>query len=342
VAMTETTRHADYILPGSSQYEKMEATFFGGGFPNHVFQLRHRLFEPREGTIPEPEIHSRLCRALGAFNDEDLAPLREAAAEGLDKFGLVFLQTLSARPELAAFLPVVVYETLGRSLGEGRESAALIWGAAQQLAASDGDAVRRAGFEGEGPALGNALFEAILAHPEGVVITSDPYDVSFDRIHTHDGRIHLLIPELIEELVGLVDEAPPATDDAYPFILAAGERRTSTANTIYRDPSWRKKDVAGALRMSPGDAERLGVETGGHVRVTTKRGSMETPVEVTDTLRDGHITLPNGLGLEYPDSRGERVVHGTPPNELTSGEDRDWLAGTPWHKHVRARVEAVA
>jgi hypothetical protein len=30
------------------------------------------------------------------------------------------------------------------------------------------------------------------------------------------------------------------------------------------------------------------------------------------------------------------------PNELTSSEDRDWLAGTPWHKHVRARVDVVA
>ena len=76
--------------------------------------------------------------------------------------------------------------------------------------------------------------------------------------------------------------------------------------------------------------------------MTTKRGSLETIVEVTDTLRDGHVTLPNGMGLEYPDERGQRIVHGTPPNELTSGEDRDWLAGTPWHKHVRARVEAVA
>jgi formate dehydrogenase len=27
------------------------------------------------------------------------------------------------------------------------------------------------------------------------------------------------------------------------------------------------------------------------------------------------------------------------PNELTSREDRDFLAGTPWHKHVPARVE---
>jgi anaerobic selenocysteine-containing dehydrogenase len=342
VAMTETAKYADYILPGSSQYEKTEATFFGGGFPNNTFQLRQPLFEPLSGTRSEPEIHSRLCRALGAYTDEDLVELREAAAEGIEKFGLVFVETMGNRPELAEILPVVLYETLGRSLGEGREGAALIWGAAQTLASSDADAVQRAGHEGEGPALGNALFQAILDSAQGVVISSDPYDVSFDRLHTDDSKINLLIPELIEELIELQDEAPPSMDDTYPFVLAAGERRTMTANTIFRDPSWRKKDPNGSLRICPSDAERLGVDEGGRVRVSTKRGSVETHIEITDTLREGHVTLPNGLGLEYPDENGERRIYGTPPNELTSGEDRDPIAGTPWHKHVRARVEAVA
>jgi anaerobic selenocysteine-containing dehydrogenase len=341
VAMTETARHADYILPGASQYEKVEATFFGGGFPSNVFQLRQPLFEPLAGTLPEPEIHSRLCRALGAYGDDDLVQLREAAAEGREKFGQVFVQTMAHRPELAAIMPVVLYETLGRSMDAGLEPAALIWGAAQQLAASDAESVRRAGFEGEGPALGDALFDAILARREGVVITRDPYEISFDRIHTEDGRIQLVIPELVEELASLVEETPTRADEAYPFILAAGERRTNTANTIYRDPSWRKKDRAGSLRMSPGDAARLGIETGGRVRIRTKRGAALATVEVSDTLRDGHVTLPNGLGVDYPDERGERTIHGTPPNELTSGEDRDWIAGTPWHKHVRAQIEAI-
>jgi anaerobic selenocysteine-containing dehydrogenase len=255
---------------------------------------------------------------------------------------MAFLQAMGSQPKLAAIMPVVLYETLGRSLGKGKESAALVWGAAQTLANAEPDSVRRAGFEGEGPALGDALFDAILSRPEGVVITSDPYEVTFDRIHTDDGRIELLIPELLQELTDLIDEAPRAKDDAFPFILAAGERRTSTANTIYRDPSWRKKDPTGSLRMSPGDAQRIGVETGGRVQITTKRGSVEATVEVNDTLRDGHVTLPNGFGVEYPDENGVRKIHGAAPNELTSSEDRDWIAGTPWHKHVRARVEAVA
>ncbi|MBW2282216.1 MAG: molybdopterin-dependent oxidoreductase [Deltaproteobacteria bacterium] len=340
VAMTETTKHADWVLPAASQYEKREATFFGGGFPDNVFQLRQPLFEPLDGTLPEPEIHSRLTRALGAFSDEDLAELREAAAEGRSAFQAAFLRTLAERPDLAAITPVVLYETLGRALGPEDAAAALLWGAAHGCASAHPESVRRAGFEGEGPALGEVLFDAILTRPEGVVITSDTYDVSFDRIATDDGRIQLEIPELLEELAGLRDEVP-VTDDAYPFVLAAGERRGNTANTIYRDPSWRKKDRDGALRISPEDAARLGVESGGRVRITTKRGSAETVVEVSDTLRAGHVTLPNGLGVEYPDENGERVAHGVAPNELTSSEDRDWLAGTPWHKHVRARVEAI-
>jgi formate dehydrogenase len=341
VAMTETAKHAHYILPAASQYEKVETTFFGGGFPNHTFLLRRPLFPVAAGTLTEPEIHSRLCRALGAFEDDDLMELREAAEEGLEKFGMAFVQAMGSQPKLAAIMPVVLYETLGRSLGEGLEGAALIWGAAQTLASSEAESVRRAGHAGEGPELGNALFRAIMDNPNGVVITSDPYEITLERIHTDDGKINLVLPELLQELADLIDEAPPKTTDEYPFILAAGERRTSTANTIYRNPGWRRKDVEGALRMSPGDAERIGVATGGRVRITTKRGSAEAVVEINDTLREGHITLPNGHGLEYPDADGTRKVFGTPPNELTSSEDRDWFALTPWHKHVRARVEAL-
>jgi hypothetical protein len=53
------------------------------------------------------------------------------------------------------------------------------------------------------------------------------------------------------------------------------------------------------------------------------------------------VALPNGQGVDYPDEGGEPVLTGVPTNELTSLEWRDPRAGTPWHKHVPARVEAV-
>src|SRR6202035_5654481 len=82
VALTETARHADYVLPAASQFEKWEATFFNLEFPRNSFHLRAPLMEPLPGTLAEPEIHARLLRALGAVKPEALEPLRAAARQG--------------------------------------------------------------------------------------------------------------------------------------------------------------------------------------------------------------------------------------------------------------------
>ena len=130
----------------------------------------------------------------------------------------------------------------------------------------------------------------------------DPYEETWRRVH--GGRIDLTIPELIPELKSLREEYP-SSDPDFPFVLSAGQRRSSTANTIIRDPQWRPKDPAGALWMNPGDAFQLGVRSGGRVRVITKRASAETVVEVTETMLPGHVALPNGTGLWYPDREGQ-------------------------------------
>ena len=326
IAMTETARHADYILPAASQYEKWEATFFTLEFPHNDFQLRAPILEPLPGTMIEPEMHSRLVRALGGLDEADLAPLRAAADKSWTAFGEAFLAAAAATPMLGKLAPVVLYETLGRTLPDGAQAAAALWGAAQSCAMSFPESVRRAGFEGEGMELGNALFAAILRERSGIIFTVDEYEDTWRRVETPDGRINLIVGELMDEFVGLAGEDPATRNPEFPFVLSAGERRTSTANTIYRDPAWRKKrEIGSALRMNPGDAERLGIDAGGRARITTKRGSMETVVELTDTLQAGHVSLPNGLGLSYPNENGERLIEGIPPNELTAGEDRDWL-----------------
>jgi anaerobic selenocysteine-containing dehydrogenase len=282
-------------------------------------------------------------RALGAITDADLAPLHAAAAQGRAAYAEAFLRTLGGDARLAALAPAVLYETLGPTLPDGAASAAVLWALAHQAAQAYPESLRRAGFDGGSPfEQGEALFDAILAARSGLVFSDDPPEESWRRVETADGRVRLAIPELLAELRALRDEDPAARDPAFPFVLSAGERRSGTANTIVRDPAWRRKDGAGALRMSPTDATRLGVAEGGRVRVTTKRASVDAVVEVTDTLQPGHVTLPNGLGLAYPGADGRAVAHGVAPNELTASEDRDWLAGTPWHKHVAARVEAIA
>lgn len=344
VAMTETARLAHYVLPASSQYEKWECTFFNLEFPNNSFQLRAPLFDPLPGTLPEAEIHYRLVRALGAFPDAELDELRAAAAkipsEGRLGFAQAFFMWQAMRPKLMPLAPVLLYELLGPTLsvgGKDAAAAAVLWGAAHLCAMESSASLRRAGFSGEGLELGEQLFDAILNSPSGVVFTVDDYDETWRRLETADKKLHLVVPELLRELEALAAEDPEARDPAFPFVLAAGERRSSTANTLFRDPAWRKKDEHGALRLSPTDATRLGIRDGGCARITTRTGSAVARVEISDTLMPGHATLPNGLGLSYPDAPSRGVA----PNELTAAGDRDWLAGTPHHKHVAARIEAA-
>ena len=124
-------------------------------------------------------------------------------------------------------------------------------------------------------------------------------------------------------------------------MLSAGERRAFTANDILRDPSWRKRDADGALRVSVEDADALGLVDGARARITTAAGSAEAIVEVSETMLPGHASLPNGFGVDFVDADGQTRVPGVAPNALTSTDWRDAYAGTPWHKHVPARIEAV-
>ena len=336
VAMTETARLADYVLPASSQYEKPEATFFNFEFPRNTFHLRHPLLDPLPGTLPEPEIWARLVRALGVVDDAELVPLRAAALEGRDAYAQALMAATAANPALGKVLPFVLYDTLGPTLPGGLEPAAALWGLAQRCFMTHPEAVRRAGH-----ADGNALFDAIIEGRSGVTFTVDEYEDDWGYVKTPDRRIALGIPEMLDELMAL-DEAPPSfTDDEFPVVLAVGERRSYTANDIFRDPEWRKRDADGALRVSLDDAHRLGLADGGRARITTARGSAEATVEVSDAMLAGHASLPNGFGLDFTDADGQTRIAGVAPNALTSSDWRDAFAGTPWHKHVPARIEPV-
>jgi anaerobic selenocysteine-containing dehydrogenase len=337
VAMSETASCADYVLPAASQYEKAEATFFNFEFPENTFHLRRPLMEPLAGTLPEPEIWARLVRALGLLDEAELEPLSAAAHEGLEAYASAFAEATTENPALSSLAPYVLYETLGPTLPEGLRSAATLWGLAFRCAMSFPEAVARAGHED-----GNALFEAILDSPSGVTITRDEYGDDFGYIPHPDKRIALELPEMLEQVAELDDGPTSHTDDRYPIVLSAGERRAFTANDIFRDPSWRKRDPDGALRVSVEDASQLGLTDGCSAQITTAGGSAVATVEVSEAMLTGHASLPNGFGLDYATDDGRVAAPGIAPNSLTSSGWRDEFAATPWHKHVPARIEPAA
>ena len=336
VAMTETARQADYVLPASTQFEKAEATFFNFEFPENYFHLRPGLMQAPEGPLPEAEIHARIAEALGVLDEEALVALREAADAGLEAYAQAFMEKVVFNPPMTHFAPVLLYRTLGPVLPEGLQEGAVLFGLAMQIALQAPDRLARAGFEGSPAEAGVKLFERLLEEPWGTVFAVDTWESLLDRIGTPDRKIHLALPDLLEELAEL-GQGPQTTDPEYPFVLAAGERRSFTANTIIRDPNWRKKDAKGALCVSLADAQALGIKTGDSVRLTTKRGQAIVRVDVSERMQKGHISLPNGTGLgEHEDSLG-----GIAPNELTQTEAQDRFVGTPLHKYVPARLELL-
>ncbi|WP_052304326.1 molybdopterin dinucleotide binding domain-containing protein [Desulfosporosinus orientis] len=126
-------------------------------------------------------------------------------------------------------------------------------------------------------------------------------------------------------------------DGKYSFILLAGRHIDENANNLMRNPEWNRGRRACTLAMNPDDAERLGLSDKQIVKVTTEAGTVEIELETTEVTRPGMVIIPHGFGLEY---NGE--TYGVGVNRLTKNTHRDRVAGTPLHRYVRCKVEAVS
>ncbi|HTT75841.1 MAG TPA: molybdopterin dinucleotide binding domain-containing protein [Candidatus Binataceae bacterium] len=88
-------------------------------------------------------------------------------------------------------------------------------------------------------------------------------------------------------------------------------------------------------------AQSLGVADGKRARLITRRGSVEVLVEVSDRVQRGHLPCRTDSASTIPQQTSREISVGVGPNELTRIQDRDWVAGTPWHKSTPALVEAL-
>lgn len=341
IAMTETARRADYVLPVATQYEKSEATFFNFEYPHNHFHLRHPIMAPPDNAdvLTEAEIHSRLVEAIGAMPSEVEELKKTLNNGGRLEFAKTFFAACEANPSIRKVAPVVLYRVLGPTLPKGCAEAATLWEVAHFVAKKEPSALRRAGLEGEDLALGEHLFDTILNSPRGFIFSVDELDTSWKRVRTPGGKIQAEIPELFPAFESLRSGPESITDKDYPFILSAGERRAYTANTVIRGKSWRRKDPSGALRICPEDAQRLALSNGDTANLRTRKGESQVTIEISKRMKPGHISLPNGFGMDNETVPGETSRAGVAPNELTASGHRDFFAGTPWHKFVAASID---
>jgi anaerobic selenocysteine-containing dehydrogenase len=329
VAMTETARMADYILPAASQFEKVEATAFNLEFPENFFHLRKPLFEPLAEALPEPEIYTRLLEKMNLIPTS--FPILNNVVK-VSKIGyLTALQILFKRkPASAKYASSIIYRTFGKTLPEKCESAAPLLGLTMAYTKKHSEEVKNAGFSGN---LGFALFDKILHEKTGVIISKHKFSDVWKLIKNKDRKIYLEIPEMLEELRELKHEN--LSNDEFPFILMAGERRSYNANQIYRNPEWRKIDKNGTMRIHPEDAAEIGIANGTEVVCSSAIGSLNVFVEIDETVRRKVVTLPNGYGLKY--KNGE--PSGPQLNLITPGNHCDPLTKTPFHKYLPVKLK---
>ncbi len=345
VAMTETARMAHYVLPASSQFEKYEATGFNFHFPKNFFHLRKPIVDPLPGTLPEPEIYRRLTVALGAlpgrFPILEVIARIDRAFPKLRLFPMALAWTFKRKPKLQKLGALVLYATLGKALPNGAQAAAVLWTTCRMYASRYAKEIQRAGIKDEGAGLGEALFTRILGSESGTLISEHEYADTAKFIKHRDGKIHLVIPEMMREIEEL---GPERLDARYPLILQAGERRAYNANQIFRSGAWRKKDPDGALKIHPEDAVELGLADGDLAKVESPRGAVEARVSVTDEVRRGMVSLPHGYGMLERDAADPSRVTQLGPNinDLTDSKHCDAIAKTPFHKYVPVRVTALA
>lgn len=342
VALTETAALADYVLPAASQFEKCEYTLFNFEYPTNYFHVRRPVLPPLVGTLAEPEIYTRLARALDLLPPQSaLDELAASAAEGYAAFGAGLEALLAAYPQCAPCTPLVMYNTLGRVMPAGTAAAAPLWAAAQRPARTRPATVIAALSCDDtltAQALGAKLFDRIITSPSGTAFSID--SSVWELIETTDHKVRLAIPILLAALKTLDPVAAEPTDD-YPFVLSAGQRRAQNANQIFRSPEFRKRDPDGALFIHPDDLAALNVTEGDWVVVESARGELVVRATADVGLRRRYVVLPHGYGQAYPCADGERRVCGPAINWLTDGRWRDPIAGTPYHKNVPVRLRAA-
>ena len=337
VAMTETARECDYVLPAATNFEKWSATFFPRNFPANIFHLRPPVLDAAPNTLTEPEIHARLIEALQVFEEAELAPLKEAANHGIKVYRQAFFEQMAQNPKISKMISYVLYRTLGPALGAGKAATSAIWGLCQMYVMKHPAEAARAGFEGENA--GTDLFNTISNSPSGTEIGISTHEDSFAHIPHQDQKLQLVIGELLDDIPNLKNLKPLLESNAeYPFALVAGSRRAYTANCAIRDPRWIKGKQATALTVHPDDATRLNIPDGATVLLETEAGKTTVGLAYDERMHPGTLSVPNGQGMDFADEAGAAMPVGVFANELTSLKYRDKFIGTPLHKYVPARI----
>jgi formate dehydrogenase major subunit len=163
------------------------------------------------------------------------------------------------------------------------------------------------------------------------------YELQWPCVSVTEPPEKILHTRLHHEEVGLKAKFFPveyevpveATDEAYPFVLITG-RRLAFYNTgvMTRYEGGKVKDLEEFMEINPLDAQVLGLENGQRVRVSSRRGSVEVPVKLTDRVMKGDVFMT----FHFPDQVNTNIL----TNDVS-----DSKSGVSPYKYTAVRVETI-
>jgi anaerobic selenocysteine-containing dehydrogenase len=308
VYVNETTRHADVILPGPTplQHSHYDIAFYQLAIRN-VANYTPALMPPEPGMPEEWETLLRLTGiAAGQGADVDMAALDDfVAAEAVRRE--------VSRPDgtLAGREPDEILVALGERRGPER----LL------------DLQLRAGPYGDGfNGAGGLTLAALEAAPHGIDL--GPLEPRIPEVlRTSSGRIELA-PEPVVADVERLRAALSRSDNRGMVLIGRRQLRSNNSWMHNLEPLVRGKERCTA-HVHPDDAARLGLVDGARARVSSRAGSVEVPVEVTDAVMPGVVSIPHGWGHSVDGIRMEiAAAHaGTNSNLLADETLIDPLSG---------------
>ena len=162
---------------------------------------------------------------------------------------------------------------------------------------------------------------------------------------TLDAKIRLAPQYLLDDLPRLAERL-----DRKPDELVLVSRRHLRSNNSWLHnvaPLMKGKDRC-TLLMHSDDADRRGVVTGDIVTVTSPAGHIDVPVEITDAIKPGVVSMPHGWGHGKPgtrmavanDSPGANTNVLSPPTFVDEPSGNGALNGIPVTV-VQPRVESI-
>ena len=335
IYLNETTRHADVVLPSPSQLQRGHYDLLLLQFAiRNVANYSSPVLDLADDQPDEWEILAKIGgigQGLGPDADpamlDDLTVaamvhslVRDPSSPVYDRDAEELLVELSADGRRG---PERLLDLMLRTGPFGD------WFGRRGTVVVDGDVVRPA-----------ASLDTLLDHPHGV-----DYGALVPRLpevlRTPSGMVELDHPTLVADLDRLAEQV--AHFEGRDMVLVGRRDLRSNNSWMHNIEVLVKGKVRCTLHVHPEDATRLGLVDGGVARVTSRVGAVDAPVQVTDAVRPGVVSLPHGWGHDRPGSRlrvaAERA--GVNSNVLADDDAMDPLSGTSVLNGIPVTVAAV-